>query len=48
MPGHLGAVNRKVRNLEVVKVDEAENLLIVKGAIPGRNGGYVTIEESLR
>ena len=48
MPGHLGAVNRKARNLAVVGIDEEENLLVVKGSIPGPNGGYVYIEESLR
>lgn len=47
MPGHMGAVYRKARNLEVVRVDEEENLLVVKGAVPGPNGGYVVIEESL-
>jgi large subunit ribosomal protein L3 len=48
MPGHMGAAMRKARNLDVVKIDEDENLLIVKGAVPGANGGYVTIQESLR
>jgi len=48
MPGHLGAVNRKARNLAVVGIDEEENLLVVKGSVPGPNGGYVYIEESLR
>jgi large subunit ribosomal protein L3 len=48
MPGHMGAVRRKARNLAVFRIDEGENLLIVKGSIPGPNGGYVYIEESLR
>lgn len=47
MPGHLGAVQRKARNLSVVKVDEEQNLLIVKGSVPGPRGGYLYIEESL-
>ncbi|MGQ9589198.1 MAG: 50S ribosomal protein L3 [Planctomycetota bacterium] len=47
MPGHLGAAYRKARNLQVIRVDEEENLLVVRGAVPGPNGGYVTIEESL-
>lgn len=46
MPGHLGAVYRKARNLKVIRVDEEQNLLVVRGAVPGPNGGYVTIEES--
>lgn len=48
MPGHMGAVYRKARNLTVVKLDEEDNLLLVAGAVPGPNGGYVYIEESLR
>jgi large subunit ribosomal protein L3 len=48
MPGHLGAVRRKARNLAVMRIEEAENLLLVKGSVPGPNGGYVYIEESLR
>ncbi|MBI4603091.1 MAG: 50S ribosomal protein L3 [Planctomycetes bacterium] len=48
MPGHMGAVHRKVRNLAVVRLEEAENILVVEGAVPGPNGGYVYIEESLR
>ena len=46
MAGHLGAVNRTARNLRVVKVDLENNLLIVRGAIPGPNGGYVTIRQT--
>jgi large subunit ribosomal protein L3 len=48
MPGHLGAVKRKARNLAVMRIEEPENLLLVKGSVPGPNGGYVYIEESLR
>ena len=48
MPGHLGAVPRKARNLRVIRVDGEKNLLLVRGAVPGPNGGYVYIEESLR
>jgi len=46
MPGHLGQVRRTVQNLEVIQVREADNLLLVKGAIPGANGDYVIIRES--
>jgi large subunit ribosomal protein L3 len=48
MPGHLGAAYRKARNLDVIKLVEDDNLLLVKGSIPGPNGGYVYIQESLR
>ena len=44
MAGHLGDVNRTIRNLEVVKVDAERNLLLVKGGIPGAPGGYVVVE----
>jgi large subunit ribosomal protein L3 len=43
MPGHMGNVRITVKNLEVVKVDAEENLLLVRGAVPGPNGAYVTI-----
>src|SRR5215470_17681797 len=46
MPGHLGQVRRTAQNLEVVQVREADNLLLIKGAIPGANGDYVVIRES--
>jgi large subunit ribosomal protein L3 len=46
MPGHMGQVQRTTQNLEIVQVREAENLLLIKGAIPGANGDYVVIRES--
>jgi large subunit ribosomal protein L3 len=42
-PGHYGHARSTVRNLKVVKVDAANNLLLLKGAIPGPTGGYLTI-----
>jgi len=48
MPGHLGAVPAKVRNIKVVRIEPETNLMLVRGAVPGPNGGFVTIEESLR
>lgn len=47
MPGHMGAENVKTRNLDVVSYDAEQNLLVVKGAVPGPNGGFLYIEESL-
>lgn len=47
MPGQMGAVHRKARNLKVVALDAEENLLLVRGSVPGPRGGYVTVEESL-
>jgi large subunit ribosomal protein L3 len=46
MPGHMGQVRRTAQNLEVVQVRETDNLLLIKGAIPGANGDYVVIRES--
>jgi len=46
MPGHMGQVRRTVQNLEVIQVHEADNLLLIRGAIPGSNGDYVVIRES--
>ena len=46
MPGHLGQVQRTTQNLEIIQVRTEENVLLVKGAIPGSNGDYVIIRES--
>jgi len=45
MGGHMGAEQVTVRNLEVAKIDVENNLLLVKGAIPGPRGGYVVIRQ---
>lgn len=46
MPGHMGQVQRTVQNLEVVKVLEEDNILLIKGSMPGAEGDYVIIRES--
>ncbi len=46
MPGHMGQVQRTVQNLQVVQVHEAENLILIKGAVPGSKGDYLVIRES--
>lgn len=46
MPGHYGQERCTVQNLEIVKVIPEEQLLLIKGAIPGANGDYVMILES--
>jgi large subunit ribosomal protein L3 len=43
LPGHMGAETITVRNLEIVKIDLEQNLLIVKGAVPGGKGALLTI-----
>jgi large subunit ribosomal protein L3 len=46
MPGHMGQVRRTTQNLEVIQVREEDNVLLIKGAIPGSKGDYVVIRES--
>jgi large subunit ribosomal protein L3 len=46
MPGHMGQVQRTTQNLEIIQVREAENILLVKGSIPGSEGDYIVIRES--
>ena len=48
MAGHMGAEKVTVQNLEIVKVDIENNLIAVKGAIPGPKGGIVTIVDSVK
>ncbi len=48
MPGQYGNERVTVQNLEIVKVDTARNVLLVKGAIPGAKGGFVTIQKSVK
>ena len=45
-PGHHGHARSTVRNLEVVKIDAANNLLLLRGAVPGPPGGYLTIRQT--
>jgi large subunit ribosomal protein L3 len=44
-PGHMGHERVTVKNLRVVKVDNEENLLLVRGAVPGPQGGYLLIRK---
>ena len=48
LPGHLGAERVTVQNLAVVKIDAENNLIAIKGAIPGAKGGIVTITDSVK
>jgi len=45
MGGHMGSDRVTVRNLKVVETDKDQNLLVVKGAVPGANGGYLLIRK---
>ena len=48
MPGHMGAESVTIQNLEVVKVDAENNLIALRGAIPGPKGGVVCITDSVK
>ncbi|MBD5501195.1 MAG: 50S ribosomal protein L3 [Lachnospiraceae bacterium] len=48
MPGHMGCVKVTVQNLEVIRVDAENNLLLVKGAVPGPKKALVTIKETVK
>jgi large subunit ribosomal protein L3 len=47
-PGHMGHERKTVKNLRVVKIDSEENLLLVRGAVPGPTGGYLLVRKSKR
>lgn len=46
MAGRYGNARVTTRNLELVRVDEENNLLLIKGAVPGPNGGFVSVRET--
>ena len=48
MPGHMGAVKVTVQNLEVVRVDVDNNLLLVKGAVPGSKKSMIVLKETVK
>ncbi|NJK90433.1 MAG: 50S ribosomal protein L3 [Blastochloris sp.] len=48
MPGHMGQTKATVQNLRVVQVRESDNLLVIKGAIPGANGSYVIVRQAVK
>ena len=47
MHGHMGVDRVTTRNLKVLKVDAENNLIVVRGAVPGANGGYVLIRKAV-
>jgi large subunit ribosomal protein L3 len=48
MAGHLGAVRVTTQNLQVVRTDADRGLIMVKGAVPGSKGGWVTIKDAVK
>ena len=48
MSGHLGDVTVSVQNLDIVRIDEARQLLLVRGAVPGAKSGFVTVRPAIK
>ena len=48
LAGHLGSVRVTIQNLDVVKVDAENNIIAIKGAVPGPRGGIVVIADSIK
>ena len=48
MPGHMGAVRVTVQNLEIVRIDTENNLILVKGAVPGPKKSMVMLKDSVK
>ena len=48
MAGHMGAVRVTTQNLQVVKTDADRGLIMIKGAVPGSKGGWVTIKDAVK
>jgi len=48
MPGHLGAKARTVQNLEIVRIDAERQLLLVKGSVPGYEGGHIVVKPAAK
>lgn len=48
MPGHYGVERVTIQNLEVVKVDQERNLLLIKGAVPGPNGSLLLVRNAIK
>jgi large subunit ribosomal protein L3 len=48
MSGHMGVVRRTTENLKVVEIDTERNLLLIRGAVPGSEGGQVIVRPSVK
>ena len=48
MPGHMGNIGATSQNLEVVNVDTSKNLIVVRGCVPGANGGLIVVKKSIK
>lgn len=48
MPGHMGNVRRTIQNLEIVRVVAEDNVILVRGAVPGANGGILLLRKAIK
>lgn len=48
MPGHMGSVNRTTQNIKVMAVRPDDHVILVRGAVPGPNGGLLTVRKALK
>jgi large subunit ribosomal protein L3 len=48
MTGHMGDDTKTIQNLDIVRVDEARQLLMIRGAVPGSNGGFLTVRPAIK
>jgi large subunit ribosomal protein L3 len=48
MSGHLGDVTKTIQNLDIVRIDEARQLLLVRGAVPGAKNGHVVVRPAVK
>ena len=48
LPGHMGNEKVTVQNLELVKIDNDRNIILVKGAVPGPKGAYLVIKGAVK
>ena len=48
MTGHMGDETVTTQNLDVIRIDEARQLLLIKGAVPGSRGGFVTVRPAVK
>lgn len=48
MPGHMGSVQRTIQNLRVIDIDVEQNLLVVKGSVPGHRDGFVVVRPTVK
>ncbi|MBU4509407.1 MAG: 50S ribosomal protein L3 [Gammaproteobacteria bacterium] len=48
MTGHMGDDTKTIQNLDIFRVDEARQLLMIRGAVPGSNGGFLTVRPAIK